>query len=268
MPLDVALSRLSSPDRELRRTHAEAVTDGARAGPAHARLHLQHADARQGDRRPPARLLRPGSRAATSPTRPPTSRSRRSSQAVRAAYDIPQRWYRLKADAARASTGSPTTTAWRRCRAATRRSRSTTARDLVLTSFHEFSPVLGDTARRFFDERWIDAPVRPDKRGGAFCAYTVAVRAPVRDAQLHVAPPRRADARPRARPRPARGAGDPARRARAAHAADGLRDRVGVRRDARLRAAARRRARRRGRAWRCWPTRSRARSRPSSARPR
>ena len=28
-------------------------------------------------------------------------------------------------------------------------------------------------AQRFFDERWIDAPVRPNKRGGAFCAYTV-----------------------------------------------------------------------------------------------
>ncbi len=32
--------------------------------------------------------------------------------------------------------------------------------------------MLGDTARRFFDEQWIDAPVRPGKRGGAFCAYT------------------------------------------------------------------------------------------------
>ena len=47
------------------------------------------------------------------------------------------------------------------------------AGDLVLTSFHEFSPVLGDLGQRFFDERWIDAPVRPDKRGGAFCAYTM-----------------------------------------------------------------------------------------------
>jgi oligoendopeptidase F len=46
------------------------------------------------------------------------------------------------------------------------------ATDLVLTSFHEFSPVLGNLAQRFFDERWIDAPVRPNKRGGAFCAYT------------------------------------------------------------------------------------------------
>ena len=26
---------------------------------------------------------------------------------------------------------------------------------------------------RFFAERWIDAPVRPNKRGGAFCAYAV-----------------------------------------------------------------------------------------------
>jgi oligoendopeptidase F len=43
----------------------------------------------------------------------------------------------------------------------------------VLTSFRDFSPVLADTAQRFFDERWIDAPVRPAKRGGAFCAYTV-----------------------------------------------------------------------------------------------
>jgi oligoendopeptidase F len=47
------------------------------------------------------------------------------------------------------------------------------ARELVLESFHDFSPVLGETAQRFFDERWIDAPVRPAKRGGAFCAYTV-----------------------------------------------------------------------------------------------
>jgi oligoendopeptidase F len=47
------------------------------------------------------------------------------------------------------------------------------ATDIVLRSFEEFSPVMAETARRFFDENWIDAPVRPAKRGGAFCAYTV-----------------------------------------------------------------------------------------------
>ena len=47
------------------------------------------------------------------------------------------------------------------------------ARDLVLDSYRGFDPGLGELARRFFAERWIDAPVRPNKRGGAFCAYTV-----------------------------------------------------------------------------------------------
>ncbi len=38
--------------------------------------------------------------------------------------------------------------------------------------------------RRFFDERWIDAPVRPGKRPGAFCAYTVPVAPPLPAPQL------------------------------------------------------------------------------------
>ena len=48
--LEVALSRLQSPDRELRRTVAEAVTRVAGSGAAYARVHLQHAAARQGRR--------------------------------------------------------------------------------------------------------------------------------------------------------------------------------------------------------------------------
>ena len=44
------------PDREVRRGTAEAVTRGARAGAAHARVPVQHAARRQGDRRPPAPL--------------------------------------------------------------------------------------------------------------------------------------------------------------------------------------------------------------------
>jgi oligoendopeptidase F len=47
------------------------------------------------------------------------------------------------------------------------------ARELVLDTYSSFSPVAGEITRRFFDERWIDAPIRPSKRGGAFCAYTV-----------------------------------------------------------------------------------------------
>ena len=43
----------------------------------------------------------------------------------------------------------------------------------MLDTYQSFAPTAGAITRRFFDERWIDAPTRPHKRGGAFCAYTV-----------------------------------------------------------------------------------------------
>ena len=93
-------------------------------------------------------------------------------EAVRGRYELPRRWYRLKAqllgvdrlaDYDRAATvaGEDPDVAW------------TEAQDLVLESMRAFSPDLGQVAARFFDEHWIDAPVRPGKRPGAFCAYTV-----------------------------------------------------------------------------------------------
>jgi oligoendopeptidase F len=92
--------------------------------------------------------------------------------AVRGRYDLPQRWYRLKArllgierlaDYDRAATVADEDErfAW------------SEARELVLDAYDSFTPQLGALARRFFDERWIDAPVRPGKRGGAICSYTV-----------------------------------------------------------------------------------------------
>ncbi len=47
------------------------------------------------------------------------------------------------------------------------------ARDTVLSAYAAFSPRMADIARRFFDERWIDAPVRPGKAPGAFAHPTV-----------------------------------------------------------------------------------------------
>ncbi|MGH7823456.1 MAG: M3 family oligoendopeptidase [Candidatus Binatia bacterium] len=44
------------------------------------------------------------------------------------------------------------------------------ARELVLQSFGSFSSRFAELARDFFDRGWIDAEVRPGKRGGAFCA--------------------------------------------------------------------------------------------------
>jgi oligoendopeptidase F len=47
------------------------------------------------------------------------------------------------------------------------------ARETVLSAYADFSPRMADIARRFFDGRWIDAPVRPGKAPGAFAHPTV-----------------------------------------------------------------------------------------------
>src|SRR5271170_428592 len=46
------------------------------------------------------------------------------------------------------------------------------AKTTVLDAYHGFSPRMADIARRFFDEGWIDAPVRPGKAPGAFAHPT------------------------------------------------------------------------------------------------
>lgn len=49
-------------------------------------------------------------------------------------------------------------------------------RDFILTNFGSFSPELENLARRAFDHNWIDAEMRPGKRGGAFCMGVPAVQ--------------------------------------------------------------------------------------------
>ena len=47
------------------------------------------------------------------------------------------------------------------------------ARERVLAAYGGFSPKMATIAKRFFDERWIDAPVRAGKASGAFSHPTV-----------------------------------------------------------------------------------------------
>lgn len=47
------------------------------------------------------------------------------------------------------------------------------ARTAVLNSYSEFHPEMGAIAGKFFEEQWIDAAIRPGKRGGAYSAGTV-----------------------------------------------------------------------------------------------
>lgn len=49
-----------------------------------------------------------------------------------------------------------------------------TAQDCCLGAFSKFDSGYESTARAFFTGDWIDAEVRPGKRGGAFCAYVTA----------------------------------------------------------------------------------------------
>jgi oligoendopeptidase F len=169
--LDVALSRLASSDREVRRTTAEAVTEALAPG-LRTRAYIFNTlihDKAVNDR------LRGYPTWLTSRNLA-NEVSDESVQALIAAvrdrYDIPQRWYRLKAR----MLGLPRLADYDRSAAVTtadERFGWEESRDVVLTSFGAFSPEMERLARRFFDEKWIDAPVRPGKRGGAFASSAV-----------------------------------------------------------------------------------------------
>ena len=144
-----------------------------------------------------------GSRAATWPTRRATSRCRRSSTRCRRRYDIPQRWYALKAQLLGLDTPRRLRPhgVGRRHRGGDRLERGDASSCSTRTRRSRPS---SPTPRSGSSTAWIDAPVRPGKRPGAFCAYTVPSHHPYLLLNWTVAAARRADARARARPRPAR----------------------------------------------------------------
>ncbi|MDR9419600.1 M3 family oligoendopeptidase [Gracilimonas sp.] len=47
------------------------------------------------------------------------------------------------------------------------------AEEMVLDSYSEFHPKMGEITKEFFDKNWIDAAIKPGKRGGAYSASTV-----------------------------------------------------------------------------------------------
>ena len=171
LSMEQALSRLADADRHVRREAAESVTAALQPG---LRTRAYIFNTLMQDKAIDDRLR--GFDHWLAARNVANEASDESVQAlvdaVQKRYDIPQRWYRLKAkllgldrlaDYDRVATleAEETEFPW------------DDARELVLDSYRSFSPDLGALAQRFFDERWIDAPVRPAKRGGAFCAYTV-----------------------------------------------------------------------------------------------
>jgi oligoendopeptidase F len=169
--LDVALSRLALPDREVRRTAAEAVTAALAPG---LRTRAYVLNTLLADKSVDDRLRRYTNWLAARNLANEASDESVAAliEAVRGRYELARRWYRLKAGL----LGIDRLADYDRMAAVTQDEVSFTyaqARELVLDCYSSFSPELGGLAGRFFAERWIDAPVRPAKRGGAFCASAV-----------------------------------------------------------------------------------------------
>jgi oligoendopeptidase F len=169
--LDVALSRLALADREVRRTAAEAVTAALAPG---LRTRAFLFNTLLADKATDDRLRKyPHWLAARNLANEASDESVQALiEAVRGRYEIPRRWYRLKSKL----LGIERLADYDRMASVTEDEVSfpfAQAREIVVDCYSSFSPVLGNLAKRFFDERHIDAPVRPAKRGGAFCAAAV-----------------------------------------------------------------------------------------------
>ena len=174
--LEEAMSKLYSSDRDLRRRAAEAVGEALSPG-LRTRTYVFNTivlDKSIDDR------LRGYETWISSRN----LRNETSDEAVQALvdaavarYDVPQRYYRLKAkligldrltyyDRFAPIADDPTKVSWDE------------AKDTVLGAYADFSEETGDIIERFFHENWIDAPVRENKRTGAFCATTIPDRHP------------------------------------------------------------------------------------------
>ena len=265
--LDVALSRLMSPDRELRAARPRRSPMRSRRGCARGAfifntlLHDKSIDDRL--RSYPSWISSRNLSNEASDESVAGAGGRGARQLRHPAALVPP-----EGAACSASTGSRTTTAWRRSPTPTRVRVGRGQASSCSASFGDFSDRARPTPCGSSSTSTGSTRRRGPASAAARSAPTPCRRPPLRAAQLHRAPPRRADARPRARPRRARRARAAARRLRAAHAADARRDRVGVRRDARLRPAARRRPSTPESRLALLAEHSRARSPPSSARSR
>ena len=174
--LDAALSRLHHPDREVRQRAAAAVSDGLQPG---LRTRAYVYNTLLADRRIQDDLR--GYPSWISSWNLSNEASDESVEALVQAvvdrYDIPRRWYRLKA----AVLGLDVLADYDRNASVAESDRRVPwdeATTIVRDAYASFSDELAAVVDRFLDEGWIDAPTRPGKRGGAFCAYTVPAHHP------------------------------------------------------------------------------------------
>jgi oligoendopeptidase F len=168
MPLMQGLAMMQHPDRSVRQQLAAAVTAGLEPG-LRTRAYLFNTllhDKAIDDR------LR-GYPSWVSSRNLANEASDESVQALVDAvvdnYSIAQRWYALKAKV----LGLDKLTDYDRMASVATADRDigwAEGTQIVRDAYASFSPELAGIVDRFIDESWIDAPVRPGKRGGAFAA--------------------------------------------------------------------------------------------------
>jgi len=171
VPLDIALSRLHDPDRETRRTVAEAVTKALQPG---IRTRAFVFNTLLQDKAIKDRLRSyPHWLATRNLSNEASDESVQALiEAVKGRYDLARTWYRTKArllgidrladyDRMASVATDDVRIEWGE------------GRELVQAAFDSLDPRAGSVVGRFFEEGWIDAPPDADKRGGAFSASTV-----------------------------------------------------------------------------------------------
>lgn len=169
--LDIALSGLHNPDREVRKATAEAVTESLQPG---LRTRAYVFNTLLQDKATSDRLRSfPHWLATRNLSNEASDESVQALiEAVKGRYELARSWYRTKAkllgierladyDRMAAIAVDDEKIEWEQ------------GREIVQEAFTSLAPEAGDVVERFFNERWIDAPPGPDKRGGAFSASTV-----------------------------------------------------------------------------------------------
>ena len=169
--LETAMSRLYDPERATRRTAAEAITEALGPG-LRTRTFVFNTillDKSIDDRMRGYPTWITARNLANETTDEAVDAL---VEAATSRYDVARRYYRLKARLLglerlyHFDRFAPVSTD-------TQRTSWDEARRVVVGAYAAFSDEAGTIVSRFFDDNWIDGPVRPDKRTGAFCATTV-----------------------------------------------------------------------------------------------
>lgn len=173
MPLEPTLNKLQDPDGEVRKAAAGAISEVLR-GQLRVFTLITNTLAKDKEISDRWRGFKDVADARHLANRVEPEVVEALVDAVRAAYPrLSHRYYKLKAK----WFGQETLPYWDRNaplpKVEQRTIPWTEARDTVLSAYDAFSPRMAGIAKRFFDDRWIDAPTRPGKAPGAFAHPTV-----------------------------------------------------------------------------------------------